>query len=525
MIRTITPQAMQQMERAFMESTGTPGLLLMEHAALRALDVLLEMIPGKKSHALQDVRVLFLCGGGNNGGDGMALARLWTHQGGQAEVWLTTPPEKRTGDAATNARALAPWEIPVRVLEGEAPDIPEDTDIIVDALFGTGLSRPVEGLAAGLIAKINQHGTPVLSLDIPSGIDGATGQVQGIAVEAARTIAFHRPKPGHYLLPGRAHAGRLTIADIGIPPQWDRLPGYIIEEPSDLRHTLHRRPLDAHKGSCGHVLLIAGSQGMAGAVAFAAMATLRTGAGLCTIACPESILPTLQGLIPEALAVPLPEQNGQLTAEAARDIEVLLPGKTCLALGPGLSRSPGVAAALAPAFLSPLPKVIDADALYALGEKPRLPENAIFTPHPGEMRRLASAANTEAITADPVGSAQAFIAGTDAILVLKGATTVVAQDTGGREDDISLNITGSPGMATGGSGDVLTGILAGLLAQNIYNRWDAARYGVLLHGMAGLLAAKEQGVHGMTARDIVRAVSQVLAWAEDKDGGNFPCTE
>lgn len=506
-----------------MEKTGTPGLLLMEHAAQGALEVLLQIASGKRCHAQPGAKVLFLCGGGNNGGDGMALARLWKQRGGQAEVWITMPIGQLTGDAAVNARALSAWEVPVRVLGQEAPSIPDDADIIVDALFGTGLSRPVEGLAAGLIEKMNGSATPVLALDIPSGIDGASGLVQGIAVEATHTVTFHRPKPGHYLFPGRAHTGTLTIVDIGIPSLWDQMPGYAIEEPIDLRVMLPIRPLDAHKGTSGHVLLIAGSRGMTGAAAFAAGAALRAGAGLCTVACPEGILPTLQALVPEAMAVPLPESEGQLAAEAATVLEALLPGKTCLALGPGLGRSPGVAAVLAPAFASPLPKIIDADALYALGKKPRLPKNAIFTPHPGEMRRLCGAPDTEAVTADPIGYARQFVAGTDAILVLKGSTTVIARDAGG-QDGISLNVTGSPGMAVGGSGDVLTGILAGLVAQQ-YPWRLAVRGGVLLHGMAGRWAAGKKGVHGMTARDILQAVPKVLRWAEDKDGGGFPCTK
>lgn len=511
MKRTITPAEMQAMERRFMRDTGYPGLLLMEHAALALLNALAEMAP-------PNGRVLFVCGSGNNGGDGLALARLWRQRGGESVVWLTVPSESLPSDARTNAAALSGWDVPVHIIEETLP-IPEGTSAVVDALFGTGLSRPMEGIAALLIKAVNESGLPILAVDIPSGIDGGSGHVQGVAVQATRTVAFHRPKPGHYLFPGRLYAGVLDIADIGIPGAWDGVQGHTVLEPEDLPALLPRRALDAHKGDNGHVLLIAGSLGMAGAAAFSAMAAGYAGAGLTTIACPESILPTLQALVPGAMAVPLPEAEGQLAENAAERIAALLPGKTCLALGPGLGRGSGVAKALQPAFESELPKVMDADALYALGMNPMLPKHALFTPHPGEMRRLCGAENTEDITSQPVQRAAGFVSGTDAVLLLKGATTVLARD-----GEVALNITGTPGMAVGGSGDVLTGILAALLAQGL-SRWDAARVGALLHGMAGRDAAGEKSRIGMTAPDLAHAIPQVLLRAEEANNRGTTCAK
>ena len=508
MMRTITPAAMQALEQSIMAATGMPSLLLMEHAALAVVDCAAALAP-LPAHAL------FLCGSGNNGGDGCAAARLWVQRGGTATVWLLAAPAALRGDAALQAALLPHAGVAVRVLGDAPPPFPADAAVAVDALFGTGLSRAPEGCAAALIAALNASRLPVVAVDIPSGIDGADGQCPGPAVRAAATVAFHRPKPGHFLFPGRAHTGALTVAGIGLPPALDDVPGLRVLAPDDVGALLPPRPRDAHKGTFGHTLVVAGSRGMAGAAALCAQAALRSGAGLVTVACPASILPTVQQLVPCAMALPLPERDGHLAAEAAARLAGALPGKDAVALGPGLGTAPETADALAPLWACALPRVVDADALNLLARAwqadahaaPAL-RGAVLTPHPGEMSRLTDAPIAD-IAAAPVEAAQALARRTGATVLLKGATTVVAGAA-----HTTLNLTGCPGMATGGSGDVLTGLIAGLCAQGMPGE-DAACAGAYLHGRAGELAAARCGQRGMTAADIACALTSAFPPARE----------
>lgn len=502
MKHTLLPAQMRDLERRFFEKTGFPSLLAMEQAAQAVTEALRALSPPRG-------RVLFLCGSGNNGGDGCAAARLWAQAGGRAEVWLTTPPAAMPEDARRNAEALSAWQIPTRLCNTAPKTLPEYTDAVVDALFGTGLSRPVRGLSADLIALVNGSGLPVVSVDVPSGVDGATGAAPGAAVQAHTTVTFHRPKPGHFLFPGRGLTGALRVAPVGIPPAWDDVPGYSLLEPSDLPGLMPRRSLDAHKGTSGHLLLVAGSLGMAGAACLSALGATHAGVGLLTVACPLDVVPIVQTLVPTAVAHPLASEGGQLSKEAAPQLEGLLAGKTCLALGPGLGRGPGVAAAIAPALQSPLPKVVDADALYALGTDPAPLPQAVLTPHPGEMSRLLGGKAVAEIAAHPVDTALDFAAGRHEVLLLKGATTVLCRD-----EEVALHITGHPAMAQGGSGDVLTGVIGALLAQG-QDLWTAARLGALIHGMAGQWAARQAGTLGATAGDLADGVAQVLRAAEE----------
>ena len=263
MIRTISPQDMREMERAFLEGTGYPSILLMEHAAQAVVDAL-------SAYAKAGSRVLFVCGSGNNGGDGCAAARLWMQRGGQADVWLLKSPSQMKGDAGVNGCLLNSCGALLNVLYSEAPEVPGDCAAIVDALYGTGLSRELDGAALSAVRRINESGLPVVSVDIPSGVDGATGQVLGDAVRARETVAFHRAKHGLLLYPGRAYAGKLTVADIGILPEWDGAQGIDVLEEADACALLPVRPADGHKGTFGHVLSVAGSEGMAGAAALCA---------------------------------------------------------------------------------------------------------------------------------------------------------------------------------------------------------------------------------------------------------------
>lgn len=480
------------MERAFLEGTGYPSILLMEHAAQAVVDAL-------SAYAKAGSRVLFVCGSGNNGGDGCAAARLWMQRGGQADVWLLKSPSQMKGDAGVNGCLLNSCGAPLNVLYSEAPEVPGDCAAIVDALYGTGLSRELDGAALSAVRRINESGLPVVSVDIPSGVDGATGQVLGDAVRARETVAFHRAKHGLLLYPGRAYAGKLTVADIGILPEWDGAQGIDVLEEADACALLPVRPADGHKGTFGHVLSVAGSEGMAGAAALCARSALHAGAGLVTAACPFAVLGTVQAQALCATAKVVAD-GAALDAGAADMLADLAKGKAALAIGPGLGREEGAWLAIEALVRSDTPKVVDADALYLLAKYGGgVGANTVLTPHPGEMARLCGT-TVQAILDAPVEQAQQLAADMNACVLLKGATTVIAHG-----EDVAMNVTGCDGMGTGGCGDVLTGAIAALLAQGM-SVWDAARAGAYYHGRAGEAAQARLGARGVTAWDVCEAL-------------------
>ena len=492
MIRTISPQDMREMERAFLEGTGYPSILLMEHAAQAVVDAL-------SAYAKAGSRVLFVCGSGNNGGDGCAAARLWMQRGGQADVWLLKSPSQMKGDAGVNGCLLNSCGAPLNVLYSEAPEVPGDCAAIVDALYGTGLSRELDCAALSAVRRINESGLPVVSVDIPSGVDGATRQVLGDAVRARETVAFHRAKHGLLLYPGRAYAGKLTVADIGILPEWDGAQGIDVLEEADACALLPVRPADGHKGTFGHVLSVAGSEGMAGAAALCARSALRAGAGLVTAACPFAALGTVQAQALCATAKVVAD-GAALDAGAADMLAELVKGKAALAIGPGLGREEGAWLAIEALVRSDTPKVVDADALYLLAKYGGgVGANTVLTPHPGEMARLCGT-TVQAVLDAPVELAQQLAADMNACVLLKGATTVIAHG-----EDVAMNVTGCDGMGTGGCGDVLTGTIAALLAQGM-SVWDAARAGAYYHGRAGEAAQARLGARGVTAWDVCEAL-------------------
>lgn len=489
MLHTISPQDMREMERAFMDGTGYPSILLMEHAAQAVVDAL-------SAYAPPGSRVLFVCGGGNNGGDGCAAARLWIQRGGQAEVWLLKSPSQMKGDAGVNACLLNSCGATLQVVYADAPDIPEGCAAIVDALYGTGLSRQMTGAALDAVRVMNASGLPIVAVDIPSGVDGATGRALGEAVRATETVTFHRPKHGHLLFPGRALAGKLTVADIGILSEWDGAQGCDVLEEADAAALLPARAMDANKGTFGRVLSVAGSEGMAGAACLCAEAALRAGAGLVTAACTFPVLGTLQAVVPCATARVVSD-GSSLGEDAAPELSQLAKGAKALAIGPGLSQGEGVWQAIEPLVKSDIPKVLDADALNLLARYGGgVGKNTVLTPHPGEMARLCGR-DVDEVLNDPIEAAQELASGLGACVLLKGATTVIAQG-----EDLCLNVTGCPGMATGGSGDVLTGVIAALMAQGM-SAFDAARAGAFYHGRAGECAQGLLGSRAVTAKDVL----------------------
>ncbi len=468
MKRILTSEQMRLVEKAFMEKTGYPSLLLMEHAAQAV---------AQEALAMARDGAAFFCGPGNNGGDGYAAARLFWQAGRRCEVFALSDPEKLRGDALVNARLCRALGIPIRAWEEGTPLAP-DCSLVVDALFGTGLSRPLEGVYAAAVRFFNGCDLPVLAVDMPSG-------TPELMTRAQATVTFHRAKLCHMLFPGRENAGRLVVAPIGLPEDEE---GMTVLEEADVASLLPPRRRDAHKGTCGHVLVAAGSPGMAGAAALCANAAMRAGAGLCTLFCAKETMPILQTLAPCATC--------RLREETR--VEDALAGTSAVAAGPGLGMGRGSAAVLEALLRAKeTAQVWDADALTYLSQNPAvLGERFIITPHPGEASRLLGIPAAQ-VAREPVDAALALSEKYACTALVKGATTVIAF-----QGQCALNTAGTQGMATGGSGDVLTGIIAGLLAQGV-EPFLAARLGALLHGLAGERAAQRLGVRSMLAQDLL----------------------
>lgn len=496
----LTALEMKRADERAINELGIPGVVLMENAG-RALAEAVQ----KRGNAK---RVLILAGPGNNGGDGFVAARH-LHVEKDVRVWLLVGREKYKGDARTNLEILLKLGICPREINDESLGLLEDireADVIVDALFGTGLSRPLDGTAAWVVEKVNEAGKPVIAADIPSGICADSGKVLGRAIRAVETVTFARPKRGLYLFPGADYAGQVRVVDIGIPPRL--LCGHGMKKITgeEVARRLPRRPRDAHKGTFGTVLLVGGSLGMPGAVALAARAALRTGAGKVVSAVPACVQPTVAALAAEATTVALSASpGGTISQDAVSRLREAWVNCSSLAVGPGLSTGEELLSLLA--FLleeCPLSMVLDADGLNLLSRKPSLlPARkypTVITPHPGEAARLLGCSTAE-VQADRIGAAKSLVEKYGCTVVLKGAHTLVAAPGG----PVLLNDTGNSGMATGGSGDVLTGMVAAYLAMGM-DPAAAASCAVYLHGLAGDEAAGRRGQESLVAGDIVEAI-------------------
>lgn len=506
MMTTITPADMKALETRFMEENNIPGALLMEHAALGVVDAI--------ARYTDKGTAVFLCGPGNNGGDGYAAARLWAARGGKAHIVEIT--EDVRGDALLNRQKALEMGIPIRS-EQDYGDTPWP-DVIVDALFGTGFSRAAEGFAATLIHWANDNGyqadVPVIAVDIPSGIDGTTGKVLGWeAIRATETVTFHRVKQGLLLGDAPDYVGKLTVQPIGIPLDSDlddEYRGLTILEPADLDSGLFRRPPICHKGDFGRVLLFCGSRGMAGAAALCANAAMRSGAGLTTILCRESLLPILQTLAPGAMCAVLPEKDGQLLPEAVEIARKALARADAACIGCGLGQTDDLLPILRLFAEAACPVAWDADALNLLARHDDLlplKDSDIITPHPGEAARLLGCATSE-VTADALSALRGLQEKCGCTVLLKGARTLITDG-----ETTCCNLYTSPALAKGGSGDVLAGIITALLARGNLAQEpsrllsvDAAAYGALIHGLAGLRAAKKYGENCTLPTDIVDCI-------------------
>jgi len=474
-----------------------------------------------------DKRICIFAGRGNNGGDGFVVARRLQNKGAKVKLFLLGEKEAVDGDARIYLDVLFKTDVEIVELIAErdwdkAKIAVAFADCLVDALVGTGFHGEVSGPLAEVIAIINNAGKPVVAVDIPSGIDADNGQVRGMAVRASHTVTFALLKPGLLLQPGASHAGKVTVADIGIPAKLlaDSSIRQNIITAGYVRQVLPLRQPWVHKGSCGKVLVVAGSQGFTGAAALASSAAVRSGAGLVTLGIAASLQPVMAGKLTEVMTRPLPETAwGALGLDAIPYIQKLAAECDVVAAGPGLGREEETAEVVRETVQTArCPLVLDADALNALaGYTDILLESealAVLTPHPGELSRLTGL-SVESINADRLTVAREAAASWGCIVVLKGPGTVVAFPDG----EVFINSTGNAGMATGGTGDVLTGIIAAFIAQGLSSH-DAAVAGVYIHGLAGDIAACP-GTIGMTAGDLLQAIPAAIRTAQTSDDGLF----
>jgi len=505
-MRIATASEIREMDRLTIEKIGMPGIVLMENASRAAGRVFLEHF-----HPVPGARVVTLCGKGNNGGDGFAVARHLSGSGMGVTVILLARPSQVTGDALTNLEVIKRIG-GIRIIEAgtssaleENLHYIEESDYIIDAILGTGINSEVEGVYSRAISAINSSGRPVMSVDIPSGLNSDTGRIMGVAVRADLTVTFGFPKLGQVIFPGANLAGRLVCADIGIPHPVEQMvrSRHFITGPEAFPSLFHRGKRDSHKGDRGHLLVIAGSTGKTGAAAMTALGALRAGAGLVTLGIPAGLNSIMEVKLTEAMTAPLPETaQGMLSMKAKEAILDLARGKSAVAIGPGLSVNPETAALVREIIAScDLPMVIDADGLNALADEPgileKLDNKKILTPHPGEMARLTGMKSGD-VQSDRIEAVRRFTERYNCCLVLKGARTIITDSP----ERIYINPTGNPALSSGGSGDVLTGIISGLLTRGM-PVIEAASAGVYLHGLAGDLLAEDMGEAGVIAGDIL----------------------
>ena len=554
MLKVVTAEEMRRIDGITIDRYGIAGAILMERAGLAVASKINKLFFQDANnivgaiHELPlqkrgNLKIIVLCGGGNNGGDGLVTARILHNQGRDVEVFLAARPRDLKGDAKINYNAAKKFGVKIfpvkrfltlygrfmkRPYQKGYRHTPPGQILIIDALLGTGLNRDARRPISEVIKKINELSMPVVSIDIPSGISSDTGQILGGAVRARITVTFGLPKRGHYLYPGAEYSGDLSIEDIGFPHGLTSSEKIKVNLPQekDIISLMPERPKYSHKGTYGHVLLIAGSRGKTGAALMAAKACLRSGAGLVTIGVPESLISSLQSRVTEEMLLPLYDKgNGTLSLKSAADILSFLKKKAnVLAIGPGLSVDDEISELIGRLIIKAhTPMVIDADGLNAIAGRMSMLNKCkapvVLTPHVGEMARLLQGSRVRVqgsekeriaeIEQDRIGMALSFSKKTGTYLVLKGVPTVIATPDG----NAFVNQTGNPGMATAGTGDVLTGIISSLLAQRITPQ-NASILGVYLHGLAGDIAAQKKGRYALVASDLINTFPGVLRRVE-----------
>jgi hydroxyethylthiazole kinase-like uncharacterized protein yjeF len=509
-MRIVTAEEMKALERTAIEDYGIPGLVLMENAGRHVVEVIRQILGD-----VRDKTVTIFIGKGNNGGDGLVVARHLLNMGAVVKLLALAKIEDISGDAKINLDIWRKLDQKIYSIQhGDGINIVRlilmNTDLIVDAVYGTGFKGKISEKVGRIIEVLNNSGKPIVAVDIPSGLEANSGRVNGPCIQADHTVTFGLPKLGLFLESGSDYTGNLHVVDIS-------LPAGLVEKDGPQRYLLTRelvkewlpnRRSSAHKGDFGRILIVAGSQGMTGAAGLCGEAALRAGAGLVTVAVPETLHSIMEAKLTEVMTTPLPDTgSGKLAREARQRILSLLEDKDVLAIGPGLSTDPEVVALvkeLLPAVQ--VPCVLDADALNALAGDVetfrKIQAPVVITPHPGEMSRLTGTKIRE-IQQDRLAVAANAAAAWDVTVLLKGARTVVATPKGAAY----INPTGNPGMATAGSGDVLTGVISALIAQGMEVS-RAAAAGAYIHGLAGDLAARRKGMMSLMAGDIIAALPE-----------------
>jgi ADP-dependent NAD(P)H-hydrate dehydratase / NAD(P)H-hydrate epimerase len=486
-------EGMQRADSWAIEEQGLASLELMETAGGAVAD-------GAAGIA-RDGPVRIVCGKGNNGGDGLVAARALIEGGREAEALLLWPEDELSEDSAANLARLREVGGAARTVEpGDLPQRLGGSGAIVDAIFGTGFAGAPREPADAAIEAINAAGAPVLACDIASGVDGSSGRVEGVAVRADLTVTFHRPKVGQLVAPGKEATGELRVVDIGIPQEAPGEPAAGIIG-SEVLAGLPPRGAGSTKFSSGQVVLVGGSRGLTGAMAMASSAAIRSGAGYATALVPGSLEPVLESKLTEVMTRGLPEEDGSLVPGGCEAALEAADGAGCVVLGPGLGRTEGALSLgreLARAV--PAPLLIDADGLNALGtdleQLAGRQHPTILTPHAGELGRLLDRASGE-VAAERLASAREAAERSGAAVVLKGDDTIVVAG-----ERIAVNAAGSPGLATAGTGDVLSGVIAALVARGV-EPFEAACAGVLAHARAGGLAAERLGAESVIATDVI----------------------
>jgi NAD(P)H-hydrate epimerase len=506
-MKLMTPEQMRMIDKRAIDEYSIPSILLMEHAAYNVFMSIKERYVHKN--------IVIVCGPGNNGGDGFALARqveIWTDN--NVKVLLAAKPSELSKDGKVYYDICRHTKIDIIQVVTENIETAykelREADLIVDALFGTGLTRKIEGLYAEVICQMNASPAYTISIDIPSGIDGHTGKVQGIGVQADKTITFALPKIGLYVYPAIDYTGEVEVVDIGIPKAIiDRAETsfYSIDKEA-VKKLLPRRSTRSNKGTYGKVLIVGGQTGMSGAVVLTSKAALMAGAGIVTAAVPKAIHDIIEQKTTEVLSVPLQDKEGHISKDADKELRELIERHDVIAIGPGIGRNEDIKHLLLMILLSDKPCVIDADALFFLREMLEILKvrkaPVIITPHPGEMSRLTHL-SIDAILDNPLTITRDFAKNNHIVTALKIERTVV----GDTEGNIYINRGGNSGMAKGGSGDVLTGIIAGLLAQKMMPK-DAAVLGVYLHARAADIMKASRTEYTMIPSDLYKGLSKAF---------------
>ncbi|MGB2607173.1 MAG: NAD(P)H-hydrate dehydratase [Candidatus Sulfotelmatobacter sp.] len=506
-MKIVSTAEMRAIDRATSERFGVPSLTLMENAGMAVADYVL-------THYAAAERIVVFCGKGNNGGDGFVAARRLYEQGKKVQTIVLADPADLRGDASIMFSKLPQTAIAIQSAEefdNERVRLALQADLYLDAILGTGFKPPVSGLYAKAIAMMSDSRVPVIAVDIPSGADAdAMGSQSGTIARADAIVTFTLPRPAHVF--GALTKGPTVVANIGSPDE-AIVAGLQLNviTARDIAPLIGPRPPDSNKGSFGHVLVVGGSLGKSGAAAMAGMAALRAGAGLSTVATPKSVLGTVAGFHPELMTEPLPETDaGTISTNALDQIEGLAKGKSVLAIGPGISRDPQTAE-LVRNLIAKLnvSTVLDADGLNAfegrgsdLNGKGR---TLVITPHPGEMARLVGG-TIAGVQNDRLAVARNVAREHELIVVLKGHRTLVVKPDG----EAWVNTTGNPGMATGGTGDILTGLVAGMIAQHPKDAFMAVLAAVHLHGLAGDVMRETVGEHSLVATDLLAGLPEAF---------------